>query len=536
MQVSRSPYVPGPMGRKLRTYAMLSLAAAMIAPVPGAAAAPRSTEVLQYAPTPDAPGAERAGRRLVAGLRQLGLAPRGFEALPMVVVRGTPAQVRRARRLPGVLYHHRAGRRLELALDRSVPLVFRGPAAPVRAANGGGNGVRVAVIDTGVDGLHPHLGSRVVHNVEFALDSEWVGTESSGNGLGLPPAVVAAACPAPCNTDQHGHGTHVAGIVAGEGYGDARYEGMTPGAEIVGLAISDANSSLDWYALAGLDYVLAHPELGVRVVNNSWIVPTDRFDPTDPINQATKMLHDAGIVVVFGAGNGGEGTPPPGGPAGSSNCIDGNRTTCAISMQASAPWAISVAAGTRINGGAPEDQALASFSSRGDPRPHTVDGIDVSYVPTLTAPGTAIASTGSTGAVSLPPQQPCAERCGAPEGLFYTQLQGTSMAAPHVAGAVALLQTAAQARLGRALTPDEAKRLLTEGAAGPLMKVEDTVECSVQLSPEDVPIKFGVCDRSCLEVRPPDECGERTVPYANWEVGAGYLDVPGALRALEALG
>src|SRR5687768_13992816 len=74
---------------------LLSAAPAPAATVPSAAATPTVTEVLQYASAPDAPGAQRAGRRLVTGLRGLGLKPRGFEVLPMVLVRGRPARLRR---------------------------------------------------------------------------------------------------------------------------------------------------------------------------------------------------------------------------------------------------------------------------------------------------------------------------------------------------------------------------------------------------------------------------------------------------------
>src|SRR5688572_27407554 len=86
----------------VRTLAV-AVALGALAPSPSVAATPTVTEVLQYASAPDAPRAHSTGRRLVSGLRRLGVSVRGFEVLPMVVVRGTPAQLRRAHRLPEVL-------------------------------------------------------------------------------------------------------------------------------------------------------------------------------------------------------------------------------------------------------------------------------------------------------------------------------------------------------------------------------------------------------------------------------------------------
>jgi len=515
---------------RLRLCAAVAAATALLAaPASAPAAAPQVTEILRYAPAsaPDSAGALADGRRLVAGLRRLGLRPRGFAVLPMVVVRGTPAQLRRARALPEVVHAQRA-RPLELLLDESVPLVFRGAPAPVRAGAGEGRGVRVAVVDTGIDGLHPHLGPRVVHNVELALDTEALGSPDGGpNGLGLPPVRVAQPCPAACNTDVDGHGTHVAGIVAGMGAEGGSPEGMVPGADLVGLSISETTQSREWYALAAFDYLLAHPELGVRVVNNSWKVAADRFDPGDPVNQATRMLHDAGMTVVFAAGNSGQGTPAPGQPEGSSNCIDGG-LACALSFQAVAPWAIAVAAGDRVAPGSPSDQHLAPFSSRGDPRPHRVGGVDVTYAPTLTAPGTSILSTAAT---TVPLR--CVGLCHDTQQPLYTVNQGTSMAAPHVSGAIALLQTAARSVLGRELTPDEVKRVLVRGAAPMTKPFAEQGGCDYLDG-----VVTGCDPGTCHAVDEALGCEweERAArPYAEWQVGAGYLDVPGALRAAHGL-
>src|SRR5215203_5782037 len=100
-----------------------------------------------------------------------------------------------------------------------------------------------------------------------------------------------------------GHGTHVAGTVAGDGSAsDGFYTGIAPGAKIVGLGTGDGANI--FFALEAFDYILAHPELGITAVNNSW-GGDGRFDAQDPVNVATKRLHEAGITVVFAFGNSG---------------------------------------------------------------------------------------------------------------------------------------------------------------------------------------------------------------------------------------
>jgi serine protease AprX len=500
---------------------VLVVLAVLAAAVPAVAeAVPRYTEILQYA---QRPGGDGAPARLVAQLRGLGLKPRGFEVLPMLVVRGTPAQLRRAHRLSGVLHHHRGNPRVVWDLDRTVPLVFGGPPAPVRAAAGDARGVRVAVLDTGVDGLHPHIGPRVVHSVEFV--PEEVVTQDAGR-------VVPVVCPALCNTDAHGHGTHVAGIVAGLGRGGGSHEGVAPGADIVSLGISKAGRLL--LVLSAMDYVLAHPELGIRVVNNSWSFPYEPFDPTRPVNRATKMLHDAGITVVFSAGNNGQGRPADGQPHGSSDCIDPRSgSDCAINLLGAPPWTVMVAAGADVEPGGPANQHLWHSSSRGDPRPHRAGGVDLTYMPTVTAPGQFVVSTaaGITGA-------PGGARCvnvTCPGGLvdpLYALMGGTSMAAPHVSGAIALLQSAARGKLGRDLTPDEVKALLIEGAAPMVQPFDEAGNCDRYTGPV-TGCDPGMCSivsekLGCTPAQP-------TGRYAQWQVGAGYLDVPGTLRALDRL-
>src|SRR5260370_19426655 len=159
-----------------------------------------------------------------------------------------------------------------------------------------GRGVTVAVLDTGVDGTHGDLSGRVVQNIKLA------DTQSLGVGFNYP-----VAAPTLLNTDQaYGHGTFVAGLIAGSGQqSGGKYAGVAPGANILGLSAGDASL---FFVLSGFDYLLANgPSFGVRVVNCSFSANTV-FDVNDPVNVATKMLTNNRASVAFSAGMNGAGS------------------------------------------------------------------------------------------------------------------------------------------------------------------------------------------------------------------------------------
>jgi serine protease AprX len=234
-----------------------------------------------------------------------------------------------------------------------------------------------------------------------------------------------------------GHGSHVAGIAAGYGTASVepgKYQGVAPGAHLVGLGAGEAVEVVN--VLAGFDYALTHQaQYNIRVLNNSWGPGYGTpYDPDHPVNRAIDAAWDAGISVVFGAGN------------------DGTRTDSLNAFSVN-PHAISVA-GTRKDGHA------AFFSSRGVPG-------SPFWHPTVAAPGENIVSVrNSTGFVSHVADATSAnpDPISPEDTPYYANSNGTSMSSPHVAGVVALMQDAAYEARGTYLTPQQVKDILQNTA------------------------------------------------------------------------
>lgn len=362
------------------------------------------TAVLAYDEMPAAGEVEK--------LEQRGLAVKEFDELPMLGVEGTPSQMEQALSNGGMEAAY-PNKKLDLLLDESRPLV--GADEVARDLGYTGEGVGVAVIDSGIDGLNQDVRfpERTVQNNKIVGVP---GTEFGTVDLENLPSTATTS----------GHGTHVAGVVGGDGSNsDGRYTGMAPGSDLIGVGAGDGISVL--YALEGFDYILENQNKhNIQVVNNSYGT-TGKFDPNSPMNMATREAYDCGITVVFAAGNSGpqEGTLNP------------------FSV---APWVIGVASGQK------DGETLSEFSSRGTPAGNS---------PTLTAPGSGIvsarASTGVTeSAIAAPDDVGNISPTLLP---FYTTLSGTSFASPHVAGTVALMEEA-----NPSLTPDQAKRILANTA------------------------------------------------------------------------
>jgi serine protease AprX len=491
----------------MRRVILLALLTTLLAAGP----APAAETIVRFDPDRIAPA------QLRDRLAGLGLRSATLRRLPFAAVQGDASALAGVRALPGVVSTH-PNTRLEFHLHESVPLLFGGAEqlAAHRAAGRDGSGQTVAVVDSGTDGLHPDLRDRVVRNVKVT------GTDGIATDGAFTHYV---ECPTACTTDtSSGHGTHVSGTAVGDGTASGgHHTGVAPGARLVGISTGEAIAV--FHALQAFDYLLDHPELDVVAVNGSF-GPSGggRFDATEPVNVATKALHDAGVAVVFSSGNSSFGDQDD--PEGSSDCSPDGDGTCVINPYSVAPWTIGAANLRKDSPGTIGDQPLNLSSSRGDPDPQrSLDGsLTIDYRPTVAAPGTNIwaarslngATAYSCGASAEPPSCTPAR----PEYLaHYASMSGTSMAAPHVTGAIAVIQQAAVATQGTRLTPDEVKALLEQTAA-PLTKVD------------------GYWDWPCPDVIAcgSDVDGTTGAPYASWQAGAGALDVDAALSALAARG
>ena len=153
---------------------------------------------------------------------------------------------------------------------------------------GGGNlqplsgaGVAVAIIDTGIDTRHNALKKRVVFTKDF----------TGGDGL-----------------DRFGHGTHVAGIIAGAGGrtpDTQSYRGIAFGANLVNLRVlGDDGSGTVSNVVEAIDWAVDHRrEYNIRVINLSLGTPVLQPYRDDPLCEAVERAVDSGIVVVAAAGN-----------------------------------------------------------------------------------------------------------------------------------------------------------------------------------------------------------------------------------------
>jgi serine protease AprX len=282
-----------------------------------------------------------------------------------------------------------------------------------------GTGVGVAVIDTGVDGGLP----------DFA---------SAGGGHSR---VIVSAVENPDATtasDSYGHGTDVAGIIAGNGDNrpgsdplHGQYIGVAPNANLISIKVSDESGSatvLD--VIYGLQFAVDHmSEYNIRVVNLSLDSTTPQSYKTDPLDAAVEAAWMHGLVVVAAAGNRGD---VPG----------------AVQYSpANDPYVITVG-GVDENGSSnPSGDTIADWSSLGT----TQDGFQK---PDVYAPGAHIISVLAPGSVFANANCGCTLDNGQ-----YIQTSGTSMAAPMIAGLVAdLLQ------IHPNWTPDQVKGALTNPA------------------------------------------------------------------------
>jgi serine protease AprX len=319
----------------------------------------------------------------------------------------------------------RWGETLATSFNQSIQSnqVWSGPGADAT-----GEGIGVAVVDTGIAGDLPDFRSSSTDKTSRVVASAVVNPDAQSAG------------------DSYGHGTHVAGIIAGDSnnrsYGDplrGRYSGVAPDANLISIKASDeAGNSTVLDVIYGIQFAVDHKDdFNIRVLNLSLESTVAESYKTDPLDAAVESAWLKGIVVVAAAGN--RGTD-----ADAVNYAPGND-----------PYAISVGAvddqGTKWN----SDDRLATWSSRGT----TQDGI---AKPDVYAPGAKIVSNLAPGSAFTAMCPTCIV-----DGQ-YIRAGGTSMAAPMVSGSVALLL-----ELNPALTPNQVKGLLMTTGRGLAERVDE---------------------------------------------------------------
>ncbi|CAN5676738.1 hypothetical protein BH20VER1_BH20VER1_20160 [soil metagenome] len=280
------------------------------------------------------------------------------------------------------------------------PGITHTKAPQVWAAGFTGQGIVVAGADTGYRWDHNALRAkyRGWNGTTASHDYNWHDAIHSGGGSCGPNAAV------PC--DDNGHGTHTMGTMVGDD-GAANQVGMAPGAKWIGCRNMNQGIGTPATYTECFEFFLApypvngtpaqgDPSRAPDVTNNSWGCPPSEGCSALTLQQVVEAQRAAGIMTVVSAGNAGSG--------------------CSTVVDPPAIYAASYSVGALVVG----TDGIASFSSRG---PVTIDGSG-RRKPDIVAPGTSIRSSTRTSTTS------------------YGSLSGTSMAGPHVAGAVALLHSA----------------------------------------------------------------------------------------------
>src|SRR6202451_2537107 len=385
-----------------------------------------------------------------------------FSLIPAVSATMQPADILAVSNQSNVAYIS-LDRQLGSSLDYSAAAV----GAPSAWASGlDGSGIGVAVIDSGIYN-HPDL------NAANSTKSRVVYRQSFIGGV---------------LNDDFGHGTHVAGIVAGNGSSSDQkgafrtFKGIAPNANILDLRVLNQNgASNDSVVIAAIQKaVQLKSQYNVRVINLSLGRPIFESCTQDPLCQAVEAAWKSGIVVVVAAGN------------------EGRNGYATILSPGSAPHAITVGAMKTEATMNTSDDRIASYSSRGP------TNVDLIAKPDVVAPGNLVDSLlapGSTLVNDYPGNiVPASSYTNAnvSGGPLYLQLSGTSMATPVVSGAAALM-----IQKDPSLTPDTVKARLMKTAS------------------KTFPVMSTATD--------PTTGQTYTDYYDIFTVGSGYVDIAAAL-------
>ena len=335
-----------------------------------------------------------------------------------------------------------------------------------------GSGIGVAVIDSGINSLND-ISGRVAYSQNF---------DSSAS----------------TTNDLYGHGSHVAGIIGGNGassncsYCFITFKGIAPNVNLINLRVLDQNgTATDSEVIQAIQTAISlKSKYNIRVVNLSLGRPVYESYTQDPLDQAVEQAWQNGIVVVAAAGNDGRDNS-----AGTS----GYGT---ITAPGNDPYVITVGAMKPMSTATRTDDLIATYSSKG---PTLFDHI---IKPDIVAPGNLVisllASTSSTLYTEYPgnavPQSYYDTYPGST--LSYYQLSGTSMSTAVVSGAVALMLQKTPS-----LTPDQVKARMMKSAY-------KTFPTSSSWTDPTTGITY-------------------TDQYDIFTVGAGYLDIQAALSSTD---
>jgi serine protease AprX len=370
-----------------------------------------------------------------------------------------------------------------ISKDRPLTPFFDNAAPAVNASaawqsNYTGSGIGVALIDSGVN-AHPDLltsgllpASRVVYNQSFV----------PGNSA---------------TSDAYGHGTHIAGLIAGDGISSTgliysqTFKGIAPGAHIVNLRVLDANgSATDSTVIAAINQAIAlKSKYNIRVINLSLGRAVYESYKLDPLCVAVEKAWQSGIVVVVAAGNNGRYLPTSG--------------YATVSAPGNDPYVLTV--GSMKPMGTPQrtDDLIASYSSKG---PTMIDHV---VKPDVVAPGNLLVSTETSNTTlyntetsnQIPFSSYIYGGSSSPSKTYF-QLSGTSMATGVVSGMVADLLQAHST-----LTPDQVKARLMKTASKTFPSTSSVYDPTTGIT--------------------------YTSQYDIFTVGAGYVDLAAALADTE---
>jgi serine protease AprX len=351
--------------------------------------------------------ADRAQKPIITELEKLGVDYRTYWIADMVWVRGNKEIVQMLAQRSDVAHlyanpHVALEAPVEELSSNAQPQavewnISQVKAPEVWALGYTGQGVVIGGQDTGYKWDHPALKNQYRGWDGAAVEHDYNWFDATASQSSVP-------------VDPYGHGTHTMGTMVGDDGGDNQI-GMAPGARWIGCRNMDASGHgtpetyigcYQWFlAPTRVDGTAPRPDLAPDVINNSWSCPPGEgcTDP-DVLLEVVQSVVAAGIVTAHSAGNSG--------------------SSCGTIQNPAAIYAESFTVGGTDSG-----DTIANFSSRG---PVTVDGSNRPK-PNISAPGVGVRSC-------IP-------------GGGYASMSGTSMAAPHVAGLVALLISAQPALRGQ---------------------------------------------------------------------------------------